>query len=700
MVFEDSNGTIQGVINPLGAYYTHSWISVSGDFAATQDANGNITSFNGGQSGLTTMADFISDVGGPTIVAKASSAAGTYNFQGLDQNSNFTFSIEKNGQLQFGAGSTRNSMDVALARNSAGVLEINSTSTGQYRDLIVRGLNTNGTNLGINNTSATYPLDVTGAGRFSSYVDASNLVATSTNATSTINGNLALNANSLVAIGTETYLSHISGGGLALTGTNPNFQLANNAAIKFVDTGGTARNILQVDNGNALNIGVAGLTGHIQISPGTGKQVRFLDHSGSRIFTLDEGTRTAAINVADTGAALTAKASGDSVKGLVARANSGTQGANLFEAQDSSSNPLTVITSSGSVGIGTTSPYALLSISNSVSTAANTPLFVIASTTGGTATTTVLSIANTGNMTITGSAATCTLGNGASATSCSSSDQRLKDDITTLDASSSLAAIQQLNPVSFHWNAWMVGNGAATGTQFGFIAQQVAPVFGNLVSEDPNTHYFKLDYQGLFAPMVGAIQALAQKMTGFANSFTTKELTFTRATGDDIVVTHVHAQDLCVGSTCVTEAQFKAMVATANQSVNQSPSSGGSSSSSQSNDASTTTDTTPPVITINGNNPAHINVGDTYNDLGASVTDNVDLNLGIRTYVGETPLEFAAVDTSAPATYHINYVATDSAGNTATSTRTVIIEAVAAPLLAPSDSPSDATTTDVTLSAQ
>lgn len=49
-------------------------------------------------------------------------------------------------------------------------------------------------------------------------------------------------------------------------------------------------------------------------------------------------------------------------------------------------------------------------------------------------------------------------GNGSSATNCSSSDQRLKDDITSLDASSSLSAIRELNPVSFKWNAWMVGN--------------------------------------------------------------------------------------------------------------------------------------------------------------------------------------------------------------------------------------------------
>ncbi len=56
------------------------------------------------------------------------------------------------------------------------------------------------------------------------------------------------------------------------------------------------------------------------------------------------------------------------------------------------------ITTNGKVGIGTTSPYSLLSISNSVSTAANTPLFTIASTTAGTATSTLLTVLASGNV--------------------------------------------------------------------------------------------------------------------------------------------------------------------------------------------------------------------------------------------------------------------------------------------------------------
>jgi hypothetical protein len=84
----------------------------------------------------------------------------------------------------------------------------------------------------------------------------------------------------------------------------------------------------------------------------------------------------------------------------------------------------------------------------------------------------------------------------------------------------------------------------------------------------------------------------------------------------------------------------------------------------------------PPVIQINGDNPAIVQVGDTYNDLGATITGpQADLNLGITTYLNGVPMSPIQLDTSEPATDTIQYVATDSTGLTATSTRTIIIQA-------------------------
>lgn len=77
-------------------------------------------------------------------------------------------------------------------------------------------------------------------------------------------------------------------------------------------------------------------------------------------------------------------------------------------------------------------------------------------------------------------------------------------------------------------------------------------------------------------------------------------------------------------------------------------------------------DTTPPIITIIGNNPAEIEKGTPYVDLGATVDDDVDHNLGISTSGN-------IIDTSVSGTYPIIYTATDSAGNSASTTRSVII---------------------------
>jgi hypothetical protein len=100
------------------------------------------------------------------------------------------------------------------------------------------------------------------------------------------------------------------------------------------------------------------------------------------------------------------------------------------------------------------------------------------------------------------------------------------------------------------------------------------------------------------------------------------------------------------------------------------------------------------VIQINGDNPEIVEVGATYNDLGATITGpQADLNLGITTYVNGTEMSPVQIDTTQVATDTIDYVATDQTGLTATSTRTVLIEPAAAPSIVPTD---DASTTAAT----
>lgn len=154
----------------------------------------------------------------------------------------------------------------------------------------------------------------------------------------------------------------------------------------------------------------------------------------------------------------------------------------------------------------------------------------------------------------------------------------------------------------------------------------------------------------------------------------------------------VNTNDLCVGSTCVTPTQFQAMVEAydssqgtgSGQTEKQPPSASQSQATSSLPEfvTSTSTPAVPPTITINGNNPAIIQVGDSYADLGATISEGGagqadDTNLGLKTFLNGTLVSNIVIDTSQVATDTIDYVATDQFGLTATSTRTVIIEAAA-----------------------
>ena len=83
-------------------------------------------------------------------------------------------------------------------------------------------------------------------------------------------------------------------------------------------------------------------------------------------------------------------------------------------------------------------------------------------------------------------------------------------------------------------------------------------------------------------------------------------------------------------------------------------------------------DTIAPIISLVGDSNISINVGDSYTDAGATVSDNVDTNIVASTS--------GTVDTSVANTYTITYSAIDSSGNPATPvTRTVIVNAVVPP---------------------
>ena len=80
-----------------------------------------------------------------------------------------------------------------------------------------------------------------------------------------------------------------------------------------------------------------------------------------------------------------------------------------------------------------------------------------------------------------------------------------------------------------------------------------------------------------------------------------------------------------------------------------------------------TADITLPVIMILGNNPLSLQLEDTFSDPGATAHDNVDGDLTSFIQTSDD------VDTSAVGTYSVTYTVSDTAGNTATEVRTVVV---------------------------
>ena len=90
-------------------------------------------------------------------------------------------------------------------------------------------------------------------------------------------------------------------------------------------------------------------------------------------------------------------------------------------------------------------------------------------------------------------------------------------------------------------------------------------------------------------------------------------------------------------------------------------------------------DTIPPVITLNGSSTINIFVGDVYTELGATAIDAVD---GVRPVTAT-----GTVDTAIAGTYTIVYSASDLSGNTATTSRNVIVSSAPAALASITISP-------------
>lgn len=79
-------------------------------------------------------------------------------------------------------------------------------------------------------------------------------------------------------------------------------------------------------------------------------------------------------------------------------------------------------------------------------------------------------------------------------------------------------------------------------------------------------------------------------------------------------------------------------------------------------------DNVKPVITLKGTNPMPLKVGDSYNEPGATATDNVDGDLTNKININSSD-----VNTSLAGTYEVVYTVSDNSGNKATKKRSVVV---------------------------
>jgi len=308
------------------------------------------------------------------------------------------------------------------------------------------------------------------------------------------------------------------------------------------------------------------------------------------------------------------------------------QGGNLYvgtttDAYATTTNyqALTIL-NNGNVGIGTTSPWRTFSVAGTVG---------FSSTLTSSATGDYLCI-NTDTYEVSRGAGSI----------CTTSSERYKENFEEL--AYGLDSVLKLHPISFEYKPEL---NIGPGRRIGFTAEEVINVIPEAVVLDKEGLPSGVEYEKLTAVLAKAIQELYQKIISLFDK--DKE------------------QDQRIAE---LEARINALE-------------GGAPAADTSASAEASADKEPPTITINGNNPARIEVGAAYSDLGATVTDNVNDNLGIEMFVGETPMEQAYIDTSEPNTYHITYRATDQAGNVGEAVRTVEVYSQATTTLSEIPSP-------------
>ncbi|MFA6415675.1 MAG: tail fiber domain-containing protein, partial [Candidatus Paceibacterota bacterium] len=361
--------------------------------------------------------------------------------------------------------------------------------------------------------------------------------------------------------------------------------------------------------------------------------------------------------------------------------------------------PSLIIMDNGNVGVGTSTPASKFHVFSNI-------------TSGGVA---VFSDAN----------ASCTIDPTNASMSCTS-DQSLKKDIETLNASTTLEKIMALRPVSYRWNgegdSW---EGQTFPKHQGFIAQEVEAIFPEFVTTSADGKK-SIAYSNFIPAMVQAIQTINSKVNAIDTRLTNLEtliastpttaggLTFTQIMEEFVnqfeiigvkfmngiaYFKNIFTDELTVGTSVkpsgitlydeVTNEPYclkmknGAMVSLAGECTNAVATTTPDTATTTPDAVPQTTDTSSPVISIISDNPAVVTVGTHYSDMGATVTDmgvnSLDLtgplvrndNLGLHYTVDGISLNEVSIDTSTSTIHTVVYSVVDGSGNWGYATRTV-----------------------------
>jgi len=140
-----------------------------------------------------------------------------------------------------------------------------------------------------------------------------------------------------------------------------------------------------------------------------------------------------------------------------------------------------------------------------------------------------------------GTQCTITTGTGIACTS----DERLKDNIQSIE-DGILEKIQGLDAVTYTWS-----QDENSTTQIGFLAQQLETIFPELVATD-SEGYKSVFYSQMVPILTKGIQEIYGLMEGIFENLETQR---------------VQTEELCVGSTCITEEQFLEVFGSTGQSA-------------------------------------------------------------------------------------------------------------------------------------